>query len=318
MKKLFTLFLLIFNLFSAPVKGGATETNSRIAGAFILDENVVKLYSDGNVEYNGKIKGTYSSFGSDAYKIKIDDGAWFVYLISGNNVYEVGAGSAGVISDFEFDPTSDYITITEIDGGEVTDDDLEALDLTSPELHLTDLFMVAEVNWEKGSAVDKNESAVAPADKDFLGIMTFCNPAGEYDGPTGKTAKEIMRAVEGTGYVMEDSTPGTFSIEDPIDEEFYEVDAVNYLYTKNDVTIFCIFPADGKRVEMDGFPFQITIDAPESYRREFVKNALANGFVNEGVDMGDYYAHKQQPSCVSFNVVSGDDAIIQINFFDSH
>ena len=133
-------------------KRTATDPISTVVGYFTLDGNVVKLFSNGKVEFNGKAKGVYSILGGETYKVKIDDDAWFVYLIFENNVYEVGAGSAGVITDFDFDPSDSYITITEIDGGNVTEDDLESIDLSSPELPITDLFIVSKVDWDKTSS----------------------------------------------------------------------------------------------------------------------------------------------------------------------
>lgn len=296
-------------------KRDAANSTTTVEGSFTLDESVVKLFSNGNVEFNGKTNGVYSHLGGEAYKVKIDDDAWFVYLIIGNNVYEVGAGSAGVITDFDFDPSDSYITITEIDGGNVTEDDLESIDLSSPELPITDLFIVSKVDWDKTSSGQTYNST---SDKNFVGIMNFCNPGNEDEGPTGKTAREIMNSIQASGYILEDTFQNLFSIEDPIEDEFYDVEAISYSYSNGSNSILCVFQMDDNKVALDKVPYEIIITESESEMRDFVKNALTEGFVKENEDMGELYVAVRQPAGVSFNVIFGDDAFIQINFFDSH
>lgn len=320
-------FLILFSLLSLwgisgsiQIKAKSTDSsvNNPTIGTFSLNGNIVRLYSNGKVEYDGMDLGVYTSLGGEAYKVRIENDAWFVYLIEGTDVYEVGAGSAGVISDFDFNPSSNCITITEIDGGEVTDEDLESLDLNSPELPLSDLFIVSEIHWDNASLGNLDDSGSADTDKSFLGIMKFCNPSNGYDGPSGKTAKEIIKSIESVGYILEDSYQNYFSIIDPIDEEFYDVDAMYALYTQGDNSILCVFQTDENGANMDETPFRVTIVETESEMRKFVKDAISKGFVKEGDDMGELYVAEPQPAGGSFNVMFGNDATIQINFSDSH
>ena len=148
--------------------------------------------------------------------------------------------------------------------------------------------------------------------------MNFCNPGNEDEGPTGKTAREIMNSIQAAGYILEDTSQNLFSIEDPIEDEFYDVEAIFYSYSHGSNSILCVFQMDDNKVALDKVPYEIVITESESEMRDFVKNALTEGFVKENEDMGELYVAVRHPAGVSFNVIFGDDAFIQINFYDSH
>lgn len=150
-----------------------------------------------------------------------------------------------------------------------------------------------------------------------IGIMDFCKPLSKYDGPIGKSAAEIIRVLENKGFRLEGITKTSFYFDDGIDDPI-DMPAIMYSYEKGSIMVSCTFKCDNNKVNLNAFPYEITICEPKSEMKKFASNAKTKGFRFNGYGAGEEYEHKNYPSGVFFNIVYGDDSEIEIRFVDSH
>lgn len=322
MKKSFLLLIMglytIITSIAASSKGKSGA--APVIGEFYANEDTFQLLEGGEAQsIDGSIKGRYEPLDGYAYKVKMDSyEADFIYLIVGDVVYEIGVGSSGFITDFDYNPEDESITILEIDFDPVTEEDLEYMDYSSPVVPLTALFNAGNINWTKSPVQSSKEDYDSPA----LGIMSFCKMGSAYEGPSGKSTKEIIKVIEEAGYEQEEPMPSTYMVYDDIDDEELEIACVFVPYTKGDSMISCYFAADNGEIEQDSTPLCINIlelgDGMNSFIDAFVADAKKNGFVLDKSEGEGFYLPSKQPAGVSFNAIRGEDASLEIKFHDAN
>lgn len=122
-----------------------------VVGDFKYADNTISLYADGKARSNDKrTKGSYKKVGegTDYVVLMENQGGWYNFLIVDGQVYEIGVGSAGVITNFNYDPASKIVIITEVDGSKATSDDLDTLGFSSFKVPLSKFIKMGPVSWK--------------------------------------------------------------------------------------------------------------------------------------------------------------------------
>lgn len=164
MKKILPILLLIAGLLTAgnPVDAKTNKKKSKkksvpvsVIGKFPRYGDTINLFSNGKAESQDKCTtGVYKIPKGGYYKVEMyalpqcGDGE-FLFLIVDDIVYEIGAGSAGTITNCSYNPENKMITITEIDGGPVTPEELEYAGFSSKRVPLSEFEKLGEVTWTK-------------------------------------------------------------------------------------------------------------------------------------------------------------------------
>ena len=152
--------VILIGVSSASAKNTRKKSSSRgtssVIGKFNRYGQIINLLSNGSVQSTDKwMVGKYQKCdGGTYYKVFLGTSARcgegdFTILIIGNNVYEISAGSVEVITDFSFNTSTNVVTITEIDGGRPTSEELENLDLSSPHVSLSKFDRLGTITWIK-------------------------------------------------------------------------------------------------------------------------------------------------------------------------
>ena len=126
MKKAITILMLIAAIMVGAATADAKTTKkkskaktSSAIGYFYDEGNKCTLLSNGRVQcsYRGTSGKYQKRDGGKYYWIEIsnDSGAYY-YLLTGSDAYLIDSGSAGMISDFSYDPATRNVKITEVDG----------------------------------------------------------------------------------------------------------------------------------------------------------------------------------------------------------
>ena len=139
-------------------KNSSKGSSASIIGKFTRYGTTVNLLSNGKAQSKDKcMVGTYKKINNGSYyKVQMYTGGSsrcgdgeYTFLILGNDVYEISAGSTSVITDFTYNPNTKVVTITEIDGGPATSEELEYIDLNSPNVSLSYFDKLGKITWVK-------------------------------------------------------------------------------------------------------------------------------------------------------------------------
>ena len=169
MKKVISIFILAVTLIAAgtafeshaapkATKSSSKKKSASVIGKFTADDVTCSLLSNGKLKIYaphrfGKLTGRYKKVNGGQYYIVeygSGDGSE-LYLIVGNDVYFVDAGSEFYITDFTYNPNTEEIKINKIDGTWIySDADLEDNPVfNSRYVPLSDLEWVGTIKWTK-------------------------------------------------------------------------------------------------------------------------------------------------------------------------
>ena len=129
MKKAITILMLIaaFLIGGATVEAKTTKKKSKAKtsstiGYFNYNGMKCTMLSNGRIQCSSRgSSGKYQKRDGGKYywvELSNDSGAHYL-LLTGSNAYFIDAGSAGMISDFSYDPSTKKVKITEVDGDRI-------------------------------------------------------------------------------------------------------------------------------------------------------------------------------------------------------
>ena len=303
----------------------ADSTKSSGAGAIIgqfdREGDTIRLLDGGKAISKDGMKGRYKNL-KGARKVLMGDtadGSYSFLILADTAVYEISAGSMGVITDFDYDADRHMVIFTELDGGPITYDDLEFLEIEDTIVPVFEFDSLGPMNWEYMQYRKASDGSTTP----LLGIMNFCNYAESFHrGPTGKTSGEIMKIIEKAGYKKVDTFPSSATLFDDMEDEYFEVPAITVKYSNGNSTILCkcrTVEYEGKELDYNYIPFNITIREDgdmTSTIKNFIDDAKEHGFRRDENSEGNLYIPASHIYVACFRVNNGNDAFIDIEFND--